>query len=74
MVVYVLRGEVQMCYGDQLEHHTVVRAGEFRHILAGVPQQPFNASRTEALAVLVCTDTNEQKSVVLLPELDKLHP
>jgi len=46
MVVYVLRGEVHMWHGDQLEHHAVVRSGEFWHILAGVPQQPFNASRT----------------------------
>ena len=72
--VYVLRGEVQIWYGGQLEHHAVVRAGEFRHIPARLPYQPFNGGKSEALAVLACTDTNEQKSVVLLPQLDKLHP
>jgi len=41
---------------------------------ARLPYQPFNAGKSEALAVLACTDTNEQKSVVLLPQLDKLHP
>jgi uncharacterized RmlC-like cupin family protein len=72
--VYVLRREVQMWYGDKLEHHSVVRAGEFQYIPAGMPHQPFNASETEAVAVLARTDPNEQESVVLLPELDGLHP
>ena len=72
--VYVLRGEVQIWYGDQLEHYAIVRAGEFRHISARLPYQPFNAGYSEALAVLAYTNTNEQKSVVLLPELNKLHP
>ena len=72
--VYVLRGEVQIWYGDQLEHQAVVRAGEFRHIPAGVLHHPFNATETHALAVLACTDLHEQESVVLLPELDRPHP
>ncbi len=67
---YVVSGEVEMRHGDNLEHHTVVRAGEFVYIPAGVPHVPFNAGTIEAIAVLARTDPNEQESVVLLPELD----
>lgn len=71
--IYVLSGEAEMWYGEQLEQHLVVRAGEFLYIPAGMPHQPFNPSTTEAVAVLARTDPNEQESVVLLPELDALH-
>lgn len=67
---YVIRGEIELRHGDQLQHHTVIRAGEFLYIPAGVPHLPFNAGQTEAVAVLTRTDPNEQESVVLLPELD----
>ncbi len=70
--IYVLSGEVEMWYGKRLEHHLVIRAGEFLYIPAGEPHLPFNASQTEAVAVLARTDPNEQESVVLLPDLDTL--
>src|SRR3712207_482130 len=71
--IYVLSGEVEMWCGERLEQHMTVRAGEFVYIPAGIPHQPFNATATEAVAVLARTDPNEQESVVLLPELDELH-
>jgi uncharacterized RmlC-like cupin family protein len=67
---YVIRGEIELHYGDQLEHHKVVRAGDFLYIPAGIPHLPFNTSQTESVAVLARTDPNDQESVVLLPELD----
>jgi uncharacterized RmlC-like cupin family protein len=67
---YVISGEVEMLYGDKLEHHATVRAGEFVYIPAGVPHMPYNATEREAVALLARTDPNEQESVVLLPELD----
>jgi uncharacterized RmlC-like cupin family protein len=69
--VYMISGEVEMLYGDKLQHHAVVRAGEFVYIPAGVPHLPYNASESEAIAILSRTDPNEQESVVLLPELEK---
>lgn len=69
--VYMVSGEVEMLYGDHLQHRAVVHAGEFVYIPAGVPHLPFNASESEAVAVLARTDPNEQESVVLLPELEK---
>jgi uncharacterized RmlC-like cupin family protein len=67
---YVIAGEIELRYGDSLQHHAVVRAGEFLYIPAGVPHLPFNTGHTEAVALLARTDPNEQESVVLLPELD----
>jgi len=69
--IYVLSGEIEMRYGDNLEHHMVTRAGDFVYIPAGMPHLPFNTTSTEALAVLSRTDPHEQESVRLLPELDE---
>jgi uncharacterized RmlC-like cupin family protein len=71
--IYVLSGEVEMWYGERLEQHLVVRAGEFLYIPANMPHQPFNATQLEAVAVLARTDPNEQESVTLLPALDAIH-
>jgi uncharacterized RmlC-like cupin family protein len=39
-----------------------------------VPHLSYNPNKTEeVVAVISRTDPNEQESVVLLPELDKLH-
>lgn len=71
--IYVLSGEKAMYYGEQLEHHLAIRAGEFLYIPANVPHQPYNASSTEpCVAVIARTDPNEHESVVLLPKLEAL--
>ncbi len=71
--IYVLSGEGGMYYGERLEQHLVGRPGEFLYIPANVPHQPYNVSETEpCVAVVARTDPNEQESVVLLPELDKV--
>ncbi len=68
--IYVLKGEAQMWYGDNLSEHMIIREGEFLYIPAGVPHCPANLSDGEVIAVLARTDPNEQESVVPLPELD----
>ena len=70
--IYIISGEAGMWYGEGLGEHLVVKAGEYLYIPAGVPHQPYNDSPQECVAVLARTDPNEQESVVLLPELDKL--
>ena len=69
---YVLRGEVEMWWGEGLREHVVVRAGEFCFIPAGVPHLPLNNGSETAVAVLARSDPNLDESVVLLPELDSL--
>jgi uncharacterized RmlC-like cupin family protein len=44
------------------------------YIPAGVPHLPFNPTDSDAVALITRTDPNEQESVILLPELDALHP
>jgi uncharacterized RmlC-like cupin family protein len=70
--VYLISGEVEMLYGDKLQEHAVIHAGEFVYIPAGVPHLPYNASQYEAVAILARTDPNEQESVVLLPGLEQI--
>ena len=72
--IYVLSGETHTWYGDRLEHHVVVKAGDLFYIPAGVPHLPANLGDQPASAVIARTDPNEQESVVLLPHLDELVP
>ena len=73
--IYALKGESGVWHGERLEHHTIVRPGDFFYIPADVPHLPYNPSETEnVVAVIARTDPNEQESVVLLPELDNIHP
>ena len=68
--IYLVEGEADVWWGDDLAEHGVMRAGDFMYIPAGVPHLPANRSATqEARAVIARTDPNEQESVVLLPHL-----
>jgi uncharacterized RmlC-like cupin family protein len=72
--IYCISGVSGCWWGEKLEHHTVVGAGDFFYIPANVPHLPYNSSATEpCVAVISRTDPNEQESVVLLPELEKVH-
>ena len=70
--IYVINGVTEMWFGENLEEHMVIEAGEFLYIPAGMPHLPYNPSETEmATAVIARTDPNEQESVALLPHLEK---
>ncbi|MFI5385705.1 MAG: cupin domain-containing protein [Fimbriimonadales bacterium] len=69
--IYVLEGEAEMLYGEQLEHKIRVGPGDFVFIPAGVPHLPYNPFSAPARAVVARTDPNEQESVILCPELDE---
>jgi len=71
--IFLVQGEVDVFWGDQLEEHERMHDGDFMYIPPGVPHVPVNASAAEpARAVVARTDPNEQESVVLLPDLDAL--
>ena len=73
--LHVLSGLSGTWYGERLEHHLVAGPGEFLYIPANVPHLPYNMSDTEAcVAIVARTDPNEQEGVVLMPELDGVHP
>jgi len=72
--IYALTGTSHVWHGERLEHHSIVKPGDFFYIPADVPHLPYNPSQTESVtAVISRTDPNEQESVILLPELDALH-
>ena len=72
--IYALRGVSHVWHGEQLEHHSIVKPGDFFFIPADVPHLPYNPSKTEEVVALIArTDPNEQESVILLPELDSIH-
>lgn len=70
--IYVIKGEGQMWYGENLSEHMIIKEGEFLYIPAGVPHCPANLSDSEVIAVLARTDPNEQESVIPTPELDRI--
>jgi uncharacterized RmlC-like cupin family protein len=73
--IYALTGVSHVWHGEGLEHHSIVEPGDFFYIPADVPHLPYNPSKTEAVtAIIARTDPNEQESVVLLPELESIHP
>lgn len=73
--IYVLEGEGEMWYGDELEEHVTFAAGDFMYIPAGVPHVPANPSATDyIIGIAARTDPNEQESVVLKPELERFLP
>ena len=72
--IYALRGESGFWYGEKLEEHLNVQAGDFVYIPPDIPHLPYNPSETDSfVAVIARTDPNEQESVVLMPELDQIH-
>ena len=73
--IYILSGVSGMWFGERLENHVICEVGDFVYIPANVPHLPYNPSATEpCLAVISRTDPNEQESVVLMPDLDDIHP
>ncbi len=73
--IYALTGESAVWHGQHLEHHSVVKPGDFFYIPADVPHLPYNPSPTETVTAIISrTDPNEQESVVLMPELESIHP
>ncbi len=70
--IYVIEGEAQLWYGDNLEHHRVTKAGDMIYIPANVPHMPVNLSGEPCTSVITRTDPNEQESVTLLPDLDAI--
>ncbi len=73
--IYAVSGVSHVWHGERLEHHSVVEPGDFFYIAADVPHLPYNPSATEPVtAIIARTDPNDQESVVLLPELEAIHP
>ena len=69
--LHVLSGVSGCFWGERLEHHAIVGAGDYLYIAADMPHLPYNRSATAPFIALIArTDPNEQESVVLLPDLE----
>lgn len=68
--IYMVSGEAEQLWGEALENHDVVRAGDYVYIPSGVPHVVMNLGSEPVTAVIARTDPSEQESVVLTPELE----
>lgn len=72
--VYVIEGEAAMYFGDRLGELIVARAGEYVYVPAGMPHLVMNRSESVCRAVVAHTAADDQAGIVMLPELDGIHP
>jgi uncharacterized RmlC-like cupin family protein len=62
--VYILEGEVETRFGENLKESVTNKAGDFLYIPENLPHQPVNLSQTKPVRAIVArTDANEQESV-----------
>jgi uncharacterized RmlC-like cupin family protein len=68
--VYVIDGEAEMYFGDELQELLRARAGEYIYIPADMPHLVVNRSGGPCRALVAHTAADDQAGIVLLPELD----
>ena len=71
---YIIEGEVEMYFGDRLEHHLEARAGEYVYVPPDMPHLVLNRSGAPCLTLVAHSAADDQEGIVLLPELDALIP
>jgi uncharacterized RmlC-like cupin family protein len=69
---YVVSGRVETWWGEALEGHAVLEAGDFAFIPADVPHVVGNAGDEPAAMVVAHSSASDQDGIELLPELDGL--
>ncbi|MDG2531557.1 cupin domain-containing protein [Caulobacter endophyticus] len=68
--IYAIEGVSGCWYGQDLEEHAWIRAGDYFYIPANMPHLPYNDADIPFVAVIARTDPNEQEGVVLLEDLE----
>ncbi|RUT08882.1 cupin [Dulcicalothrix desertica PCC 7102] len=63
--IYLLKGQVEICYGQGLKQCQVCETGDFIFTPPGVPHQPRNLSATEPVYVLAARNDPDQKEKVV---------
>ena len=67
---YVIDGELEMRWGERLEHAERIRAGELAYIPPEVPHLVLNPTDRVTRALVAHTAPDDQQGIELLPELD----
>lgn len=63
--IYLLKGRVELRYGEDLQHCQICEPGDFIFTPPGVPHQPCNLSATEPVYILAArNDPDEQEKSV----------
>lgn len=69
---FVVSGRLETWWGDALEGHAVLEAGDFAYIPADLPHVVGNAGPEPAAMVVAHSSASDQDGIELLPELDEL--
>ena len=69
---YVVSGRLEVWWGEALEGHAVLEAGDFAYIPADLPHAVGNAGGEPAAMVVAHSSASDQDGIELLPELDEL--
>ena len=72
--VYVIEGEAAMYFGERLEELVIGHAGEYMYVPADMPHLVMNRSGAVCRAIVAHTAPDDQAGIVMLPELDFIHP
>jgi uncharacterized RmlC-like cupin family protein len=67
---YVIEGELEMRWGERLEHRERIRAGELAYIPADTPHLVLNPTAEVTRALVAHTAPDDQEGIELLPGLD----
>ena len=71
-IAFMLEGECDVYYGDQLEHKVHLLQGDQIFIPGDVPHAPVNDGDEACTWLVVHSSGSDQDGIVLLPELDKM--
>ena len=67
---YVIDGELEMRWGEQLEHRARIAAGELAYIPPDMPHLVLNPTERTTRALVAHTAPDDQQGIELLPDLD----
>ena len=67
---YVASGTVGVWWGERLEEHAVLEAGDFAYIPPDLPHVVGNVGDEPAFVVVAHSSASDQDGIELLPELD----
>jgi uncharacterized RmlC-like cupin family protein len=68
---YVVEGELEMLWGERLEHRDRIRPGELAYIPPDTPHLVLNPTESVTRAVVAHTAASDEEGIELLPELER---
>jgi uncharacterized RmlC-like cupin family protein len=68
---YVVEGELEMLWGERLEHRDRIHPGELAYIPPDMPHLVLNPTDAVTRAVVAHTAASDQEGIELLPELER---